>query len=199
MNQTRFTYRDVPISKVEAPARYSLVAFTGLATCGKTTAAHALVSKGFVRVAFADPLKEMIGVLTEEKDKTACPEELCGRSVREAYQLLGTEWGRNMMGEDIWLRAARRRIAAHLRDVAAGLAAGVVIDDCRFDNEAELVRSLGGIVIRVERPGLVQMSHASEVGVDDMLVNYTLRNDDTLQSLLDKVTALVYDPSPTQE
>lgn len=178
--------------------RYPFIAFTGLATCGKTTAASALCDTRhqFKRVAFADPLKAMVAVLTEETDKDARPPELCGRSVREAYQLLGTEWGRNMIGEDVWLRAAHRRFTRHLQHIRDGALGGLIVDDCRFANEAKLVRELGGIVVRIVRPGLTAMLHASELGFEDDLVDHVIYNDGELFEFVDKVHNLVLNPPP---
>lgn len=170
-----------------------LIAFTGLATSGKTSAVSALHAH---RIAFADPLKEMVRILTASSDKESRPPELCGKSVREALQSLGTDWGRNMIGENIWIEAARKRISAALAKQVASSGEVIVIDDCRFDNEAELIKSLGGIIIRIERPGLVKMSHASEAGISDQLVDHTIRNDGDLPHFLDKVRDLVYSISP---
>lgn len=173
-----------PVTKFAVP----LIAFTGLATCGKTTAALSLssASSPVLRLAFADPLKAMIAVLTQEEDKNARPPELCGKSVREAYQSLGTDWGRNMVGEDIWLVAARKRFVRQLKLVEEGIISGVVVDDCRFDNEAKLIKELGGVVVRIERPGLVAMKHASETGIDDRLVDHVIHNLSGVQQLAEK-------------
>jgi hypothetical protein len=65
----------------------------------------------------------------------------------------------------------------------------VVISDCRFPDEAALVKTLGGTVIRVVRPGVQQMDHASEK--QEFTVDRTLHNDGSIQDLLDKVDHLL--------
>ena len=141
-----------------------IVAFTGLAGCGKSTAAHHLVAQGWQRVRFAGPLKAMMAALglTEreiEGDLKQKPSDLlCGSTPRHAMQTIGTEWGRDLIGGAVWVRAWR----AALDRVPAGVP--VVVDDCRFQNEADAVRDLGGVIIRIVRPGAGAgaLGHASE-------------------------------------
>lgn len=156
--------------------RPTIVAFTGLAQSGKTTAAKFLLSEGYERMSFADPIKQMVRCLTPLADKHATPPAFGGKTIRELYQTLGTDWGRNMVNTNLWVNLGRERLESLLGDVADNIIRGVVIDDLRFDNEAELVRSLGGLVIQIERPGLQAMAHASEAGVSPELVTCILSN-----------------------
>lgn len=137
-----------------APTRpQMIVAFTGLAGSGKSTAASHLVNAhGFQRVRFAGPLKAMMAALgcTADEIDGSLKEVPCallgGRTPRHAMQTLGTEWGRNLIADDLWIRAWR----AALSDVGG---MSVAVDDCRFPNEAEAVRAAGGLIVRIERPG----------------------------------------------
>jgi hypothetical protein len=120
-------------------------------------------------------------VLLRPTDKV---DYLCGRSPAEAMeslvawhnanaplittprhflQRLGTEWGREMIGGDVWIRCWNRDIMAsaveHFGDIL------VVSDDVRFPNEADAIRAHGGIVVRIERDGsgsATGSGHASE-------------------------------------
>jgi hypothetical protein len=83
-----------------------------------------------------------------------------GVSMRHLLQTLGTEWGRKLIDSNIWLRAAGRRIC-DLSD--EGL--NVVIEDVRFENEAALIRGLGGRILHIERDTGYQDGHASEAGI----------------------------------
>ena len=67
----------------------TLIAFTGKAQSGKTTAAKFLLHEGYERMSFADPIKQMIRCLTTVTDKHAAPPAFGGRTVRELYQTLG--------------------------------------------------------------------------------------------------------------
>lgn len=136
------------------PVERTIVAFTGLAGSGKSTAAAHLVNHhGYQRVRFAGPLKAMMAALgcTQEQidgsEKELPCELLGGKTPRYAMQTIGTEWGRDLIASDLWIRAWNAAVAK----VPAGLP--VVVDDCRFPNEAEAVRAAGGVIIRIERPG----------------------------------------------
>lgn len=160
-----------------------IIAFSGQAQAGKTTAADTLTKFGWSKVSFASPIKRMLAVLTDETDKEACPPELCGKSVREGYQTLGTEWGRAIMGKDIWLRAVKRQML-----LVTGNGGRVVCDDVRFDNEAELIHQLGGVVIEVCRDGLDRMAHESEMGIRPMLRDASVSNNGSVEDLAKAVT-----------
>lgn len=57
-------------------------------------------------------------------------------------QLLGTEWGRQTLGNDIWVQIALNRIAeAEHKGVDL-----VLIGDCRFANELDAFKDLSGAV-----------------------------------------------------
>jgi hypothetical protein len=164
-----------------------IIAFTGLAQSGKTTAANAFISIGYDRMSFAEPLKAMVQCLTPCVDKDARPPSLCGKSLREVYQTLGTDWGRKMVGEDIWILAGRARIEMLLDDVESDIIRGIVIDDIRFDNEADLVRKMGGMVIEITRSSVPQMEHASEAGISRDLIDYTFANEGDILTLQHQV------------
>lgn len=164
-----------------------IIAFTGLAQSGKTTAANAFQTLGYDKASFADPLKAMVRCLTSCTDKEARPPELCGKTLREVYQTLGTDWGRNMVGGDIWIRAGRARLETLLGDVESDIIRGIVIDDIRFDNEAELVRNMGGVVVEITRASAPQMEHASEAGVSRDLIDYSFANEGDIVTLQHQV------------
>lgn len=163
-----------------------LVAIAGPAGVGKSTVAQALCELGrssklppFNRHRFAGPLKDMLlafGLTREQVDgsekETPC-DLLCDKTPREAMQRLGTEYGRGMLGEDVWVRAAMRRVE---QDLLGGYA--VVIDDCRFNNEAQAIHELGGIVVQLTRKGVESTSsHASEAGIRGSLIDFPISND----------------------
>lgn len=162
-----------PLPVIESPPlapdlRYTaprtIIAFTGLAGAGKSTAAmHLVHRRGFERVRFAGPLKAMMAALgctpaEIDGDRKEMPCELLGgKTPRYAMQTIGTEWGRNLIASDLWIRAWQAAVAR----LPAGVP--VVVDDCRFPNEADAVRAAGGILVRVERPGAGTASvHESE-------------------------------------
>ena len=139
-----------------------IVGFCGPIGCGKSTAAKYLCERyDFERRRFAGPLKDMmlaLGLTHDEVDgdlKEKPCELLGGKTPRHAMQTLGTEWGRNLIDSDLWVRAFERELSYHSYDVAA--------DDVRFSNEAKVIKKHGGILIRLERDQKADIhSHASE-------------------------------------
>lgn len=139
---------------------------------------------GYLRLAFAAPLKEAAAILLDRPieqmrgdagfDREAILPDW-GFSTRDFLQRFGTEVMRENFGQDFWIKHMRNRLAQMTRGHDR-----FVITDCRFDNEAELVRSLGGIVVEVKRPGFTGGAHASDAGVkaDD-----TVYNDSSLYNL----------------
>jgi hypothetical protein len=162
-----------------------LIGLQGLAGSGKSTAARYLtMNHRFERAPFAQTLKRMLvtlGVPHEivDGDNTAKAQPLDvlnGKSLRHAAQTLGTEWGRNCMGEDFWVNTWARRIEGVPR---------VVADDVRFPNEVGKIKALGGFVIRLVRPGagvIGNEKHASE-NVVNLPYDYTITNDGDVAAL----------------
>ena len=153
-----------------------LIAFTGLAQTGKTTAANFI--PGAKILSFADPVKQIAlssfnwdGVKDEKG--------------RRLLLVIGTECGR-AYDNDIWINKMREQIKIY-----APLFNVIAIDDCRFDNEPELVKELGGIVIEILRPGCVPDGHASEQGISPYLIDRQILNDGTIEQLKEKVLSLV--------
>jgi len=160
-----------------------IIGFSGKMGSGKTTAAKYLVQHhGFHRVRFAGPLKAMmasLGLSNEEiegnlKEKQC--ELLCGKTPRWAMQSIGTEWGRDMIGSEVWVNAWHR--------ARQGLEL-VVVDDVRFENEAAAIKAAGGLLVRIERAADTidsELVHTSEQQNFDC--DRTIRNVDGFVSCL---------------
>jgi hypothetical protein len=142
-----------------------IIGLTGYAGSGKTTAAkHLAEAHGFLQVKFAGPLKAMVRCLglgdaeIEGNLKESPSAILGGRTPRHAMQTLGSEWGRDLIHPNLWVNAAMAVV-----DDVLDHGGRVVIDDLRFQNEAEAIKSRGGIIIRIERPGVGPVNgHESE-------------------------------------
>lgn len=166
--------------------KYPIVAFTGPAGCGKSTAAS--VFPDATRFSFARPLKDILESVGVPRDCLYDPvlkeqpcEILGGKTPRQVLQMLGTNFFREQIRKDFWIRVAERKLTDLIPQ------GPVLIDDCRFDNEAQLVRDLGGTVIEIVRPGVSRGGHASERGIDPRLIDRTLRNDDTPERFVELV------------
>jgi len=170
-----------------------IIGLSGRARSGKSTVAAMLVQQGFRELAFAQPLKEMAKLLfswDEAHVNGDLKEELdpfWGFSPRWALQKLGTEGVRNVIGQDTWVKATQRKIQRAAEDI--------VVSDCRFPNEAELIRVLGGEVWRIERPDLESAPrklHESETSLDKWPhFSRTIQNDGPMKDLGKKVYELI--------
>ena len=168
-----------------------IIGFCGPAGAGKDLAASMV--PGGHRIAFADPLYQGLavmlgvpeGVLRDRSGKER-PLAGFGASPRELLQTLGTEWGRQMICHDLWLRVAYWRWE---QAAAAGLGL-IVVPDVRFANEARQIRSEGGEVWLIHRPGVEPVAaHSSEAGLPLKLIDRLIVNDGTVDQLRERVEA----------
>lgn len=179
-----------------------IIGLSGYAQSGKDTLAKFLIEDyGFTRFAFADALRDTVYALNPvvrfearvsydddpgeqmvrvqdivdtvgwEQAKTSQPE------IRRLLQAMGTEAGRKILGESIWVDTVFRQVQERGLDK-------VVITDCRFPNEAEAVKAQGGFVVRINRPGVRPVNnHPSEVSLDEWGFDYVVPNNDGLEEL----------------
>lgn len=176
-----------------------MIALTGYAGSGKTTAAKYLVeAHGFTLVKFAGPLKSMMRCLGlgDREIEGDLKEQPCailgGKTPRHAMQTLGTEWGRALIHSDLWVNAAME-MAADVLDHGGR----VVIDDMRFGNEVKAVKSNGGIIIRINRPGVGPVNaHTSES--NDIKPDYGILNDLGVQELCWIIDYVISEKGPRE-
>lgn len=161
-----------------------LIGIAGPARSGKDTVAEYLVKEfGYERFGMADPLKDgllimlrHVGVTWEhlwgERKEEVIP--ALGKSVRQMLQSLGTEWGRQLVHPDLWIKITEARV----KDWS-----GRVISDVRFENEAAMVRR-HGVLMHIERPDCAQVAaHKSEDGVKREPGDLVITNDGTVEDL----------------
>jgi len=107
-------------------------------------------------------------------------------SVREVVQLVGTEFGRKVWGEDIWTKAMEWRIDKIRSDY-------ILITDVRFPDEADMIRKYGGNVISVQGRGIKGDSHSSETSIDKIVPDAIITNgkEDDASSLTAKMNMIL--------
>jgi hypothetical protein len=159
-----------------------VIGITGYKRSGKGEIENHLArTYSFQSLAMATPLKNMLRSLglTEEEIHGSLKEQpsptLLGVTPRLAMQTLGTEWGRMMIHNDLWVEMWKTK--------AKAITAPVVASDVRFLNEEKAIRSLGGKVLRVVRPGFHGSNHPSETEMDDIDADYTITNNGTIYDL----------------
>ncbi len=107
--------------------------------------------------------------------------------VRSYLQLLGTEIGRNMFGQNVWTDVARHDITTSMNEGQS-----VVITGMRFKNEMAMVKALGGVLVWVTRPGFAPVNdHVSDNAVGPKDFDLVLKNDGSLAELHIKAHTLV--------
>ena len=205
-----------------------IIGITGFIGSGKDTVAQMFVGRGAVKDSFAAPLKDLCssvfgwdrdmleGHTVESRDFRETPDLYWTRKLgidnftpRLALQLVGTDIMRTHFNQSIWLDSLEYRIRKN-----SSIDQLVVISDCRFKNELDLIKQLGGTVIHVLRDELPQWYetavhankgsvpakhtmetrysnvHASEwkwVGYD---FDYEIQNTGTLDDLEQKVITI---------
>ena len=157
----------------------TLIAFTGAKTVGKTTIANALaaLSDDVVILSFATPLRAMLEAMGIDryymdvaKEK---PIDGINKSARQLLCTLGTDWGRNMVTDKIWIWAMQKQIEKVIANAKKPSDLVIVIDDCRFANEATMIHEMNGYVVHLIRAGIEYNSdHASEQPLPYDLVDY---------------------------
>ena len=189
-----------------------IIGLSGYAQSGKDSIGAILVKNyGFTRCAFADALKEMayqlnpivvtsidenipLGVDTNLYVKNTRLQDVVDNNgwedakklpeIRRLLQVLGTEAGRKILGENIWVDTVLNKVKDK----------NVVITDCRFPNEAKALKNSGGFVVRVERPGMAAINnHLSETSLDGWPFDLIVLNGGTLESLNSLVKNLYID------
>ena len=149
-----------------------IVGLSGKKQSGKSTVARYLKAKyKFAEVFWAEPLKEQIGRGLFGLDDAqlygsdAAKEAIIpkwGMSAREIYQKVGTDCFRDRIHPDFWVILGSDRIHA-----VSSIGNDVVVTDCRFPNEMDAIKTLGGHSIRVIREGQeTKDEHESETALD---------------------------------
>jgi hypothetical protein len=189
-----------------------LIAFTGKKGSGKSTAAQILLKYGFYEEYFAKPIKQFATALGFENEQVygndIKKEEIntfFNVSFREFAQKFGTELcrdvlpkllpGMNFNGRSLWVRTMEGKIHQYKN---------LVISDCRFRDEADLIKQYKGIIVKVTRNKVENTNndnknnsnnennhsnhsnhsnHASELEMDSITPDFIVENNGTVDDL----------------
>lgn len=179
----------------------TIIGIAGFKGSGKSTAAQYLKEQHahvqVLTLGFADPIKRALrhmfqDIITDQQlyGESANRETPVGEfenirgeplTARYLLQTMGTDWGRNMVDPDLWVKLTVDKARRFLRQ-NGGL---VVIPDVRFVNEVQAIHNAGGVVWFIDRPcaaPLGEVEHASEAELqtnafrdkmDHVVANYT--------------------------
>jgi hypothetical protein len=169
----------------------NLIGLSGYARSGKDTVAGILGEYyGYTRVSFADQLRAFLydhnniilnyGTggfpvrLRDEVDRIGWDRaKVLYPEVRKVQQDVGNG-AREFFGEDVWVN----RVFGNLPD------GRVAVSDVRYPNEAQAIKDIGGIVLRVERPGIEPANnHISDTALNDWAFDGRIANDGSVEDL----------------
>lgn len=175
-----------------------LIGLVGQAGSGKDTVADMLVTHWLrarqpsARLSFALPIRYMLfqfleaaGVLypalqMTERDLKEAEIPGLGVSYRHLAQTLGTEWGQQCVGRDVWIKLLERQLCKQMDHGTVRF----VVTDTRFGTEADWIRAQGGVIWRIDRPGLAPVrEHATELGMEQIRSDRVILNDGSLEDL----------------
>ena len=167
-----------------------LIGLTGRARSGKSTAAEHLVGTYMLEhYAFADPLRDGLMAIFNldpsdfEGDRKEQPLAWLDRSPRQLMQSMGTEWARNTVHPDVWVKLAEQNLDYMTK--ALGAVLGFVVSDVRFENEADLIRRRGGTIVHISRADAQAVNpHGSEAGVAGNKDDLLMLNNGTVEEFL---------------
>lgn len=172
-----------------------IVAFCGKMGAGKTEAAnHFARLDGFrtPAIKFAQPIYDIleytcdrVGVNSKDKNRLRPFMQDVGMFFRKEY------------GEEFWVKQWERNFEFLTNKEDAPRL--VLCDDCRFDNEAEMLRLRGATIVQmVADPDIrkkrgVDISkegHASEAGIDPKFISTTVVNNGSKEQLYERLSKL---------
>lgn len=170
-----------------------IIGLAGYARSGKDTLASMMVSNyDFKQIAYADALKNILKATNPllDEDGMRLNEALSyfgeddlksskyGGEYRRLCQKLGTEGIRKNIGESTWINVVKDSISADPES-------DWVVTDCRFANEIQAVKDLGGQVLWVHRPGVDPVnSHSSDNSISERDADEIIYNMGTKADML---------------
>jgi hypothetical protein len=174
--------------------------YSAVPQSGKTTVAMLLEENfGFVRMSFADTLKDMLEPLyrdigypdgLEQLSKEEPIADFFNLSPRHLMQTLGTEWGRSL-SNDFWIEIMGRRLKHQFK---VDHHSGVVIDDLRFVNEYGFIKHfcLRAELWKISGPfNVYGGSHSSEGNLTGHMFDFNLANTGSIEDLASKIRARI--------
>lgn len=113
-----------------------LILISGKKRTGKTTLQKALFKKLFntenafpLEINFADEIYRIHDYAVKKMKELGLHSGL--EKHRELLQFLGTEWGRNFYGENVWCEVLKKKVEVATRNGYTH----IIVSDCRFRNE----------------------------------------------------------------
>lgn len=192
------------INKAHVNSKFKIVGIIGSEQNAKNTVINYLCKKyNFIRINLDDPAKnicsilfgfnneQIYGTLKETPDMN-----WFGLTPRKICQFVATDLFRNRMKflhenfqEHFWLLSAKKYI-----DIILEKDGYVVISDITSPDECQMIKKLGGILIRINRSCVNDNNHDlsdSENILETLKVDYELINDSSINKLNKKIDSIL--------
>lgn len=164
---------------------------------GKSTVARFLQEKhGYERISFATPLKAMVDSLLESTGRSRREIEWfanegkeiviegIGASYRHLARTLGTQWGRHQIHPNLWVNITESKIVKS--------DSRICVDDVRFENEIELLKRYGFLLVKIQRNVGRVDTHDSDTALRNFVGwHHVIENNGTLEELYSKVETVL--------
>jgi hypothetical protein len=198
-----------------------IIGICGFQGAGKDTLAEILVKDhDFIKFSFASATKDVVSILfgwdremvegltVESRLEREKVDEWWSNklninnfSPRMALQLIGTDLFRNKFYDEIWVAIVEKKIINNLNN----LKKNIVISDCRFPNEINLIKKYNGKMIHIYRnlpdwyndykKGIereeIKKIHPSETSWIKTIFDYEIYNNSSLFFLNKKIKNLI--------
>lgn len=176
---------------------------------------HLVAEHGFVKMGMSDPLADALYILNprinigwgNEASETVKGVFIPGmiyfyqdivetvgyveaktvKEIRRWLQVLGTEVGRQLIDEDVWVKAARKKIS----NLQLAGHYDVVITGIRYPNELQMLKDDGNVSAFIRRPGFAGDAHSSEQSLKAEDFNFIIDNHGTLEDLRENVDGFI--------
>lgn len=196
-----------------------IIGFAGMIGSGKNTAAdHLIKNYGYVGLSFAAAVKDCLAVIfhwdramlegdtpesrqwREKVDEYWAKKlQIADFSPRKAMKHIATDLFRDNFNDNIWIYSLEKKIKT-IED-------NIVITDCRFSNEAAMIKSVGGTLIRIARgsdpvwygmarsypekmPSLYPSVHASDYSWASIDFDLVIDNSGSIEDLTSQIDVL---------
>lgn len=181
----------------------NLICVVGNIGAGKSTLSNMLKNRGYEEIMFAGPVKE-IGLILgfENKELYGSQEDklkindFWGVSGREFMQKFATDVMRNelpkhinmnMDNKTIWVRLCEKKIIDMLKNNKK-----IIVSDGRFFDEIDMIKNLGGKIIKIVRNNSYQQNHESEKYISNLDADIIIDNNGTLDDLHQKINKIIF-------
>ena len=197
-----------------------IIGICGFQSSGKDTIADYLITEhGFIKMSFASKLKDIIsimfgwprdrleGLTKEDREwrETVDPWwsqtlKMSQLTPRYVMQYLATDLFRNKFHPDIWVKIVENEL-----NKLQSNKVNIVISDCRFENEINMIIRLGGKIIQVYRNppswfykyrqgkclNKIKYLHHSEIEWITCYRDYDIKNNGTIEELYQKIKCIL--------